>query len=158
MDWTDDGIVVAARRHGESSAVAQLLTRGHGLHAGLVRGGAGSKARGVYQTGNLVAARWRARLAEHLGTFTCEPVRSHGAALLDDALGLAGLTSACALVAATLPERHPYPALYDETLALIEAIGRDAAWPARYVRWELELLRELGFGLDLATCAATGAT
>ncbi len=158
MDWTDDGIVVAARRHGESSVVVQLLTRGHGLHAGLVRGGAGSKARGVYQAGNLVAARWRARLAEHLGTFTCEQVRAHGAALLDDPLGLAGLTSACALVAASLPERHPYPVLYDETLALIEVIGGDAAWPAVYVRWELELLRELGFGLDLTACAATGAT
>ena len=158
MDWTDDGIVVAARRHGEASVVARLLTRAHGLHAGLVRGGAGSKARGVYQPGNVVAARWRARLAEHLGTFTCEPVRSHGAALLDDPLGLAGLSAACALLAVALPERHPYPALYDGTLSLIEAIGRDAAWPARYVRWELDLLRELGFGLDLTKCAATGAT
>ncbi len=115
MDWSDDGIVLAARKHGESSAVVQLFTRGHGRHAGLARGGAGSKARGVYQPGNVVAARWRARLAEHLGSFTCELVRSHAATILDDPPRLAGLASACAVIEATLPERHPYPALYDAT-------------------------------------------
>ena len=158
MDWSDDGIVLAARRHGEASVVAQLFTRGYGRHAGLVRGGAGSRARGVYQPGNLVAARWRARLAEHLGAFTCELVRSHAAALLDDPLRLAALTSACGMLSAALPERHPYPALYGSTLALIEALAGEPAWPARYVRWELDLLRELGFGLDFTKCAATGAT
>ena len=158
MEWSDEGIVLASRKHGEASAVVQLFTHAHGRHAGLVRGGGASKARGVYQSGNLVAARWRARLAEHLGAYTCEPVKSHAAALLDDPLGLAALTSACALLAVSLPERHPYPVLYDATLSLIEALaGGEPAWPARYVRWELGLLRELGFGLDLSCCAATGA-
>ena len=157
MDWTEDGIVLAARKHGEASAVVQLFTRGHGRHAGLVRGGAGSKARGVYQAGNLVAARWRARLAEHLGSFTCELVRSHAAAILDDPPRLAGLASACAVTEATLPERHPYPALYDATRALIEVICGEADWLAEYVRWEVGLLGELGFGLDLERCAATGS-
>ncbi len=158
MDWTEDGIVLAARKHGEASAVVQLFTRGHGRHAGLVRGGAGSRARGVYQAGNLVAARWRARLAEHLGSFTCELVRSHAAGILDDPLRLAGLASACAVAEATLPERHPYPALYDATFALIEAIVDADGWATDYVRWEIGLLGELGFGLDLARCAATGGT
>ncbi len=158
MDWTEDGIVLAARKHGEASAVVQLFTRGHGRHAGLVRGGAGSKARGVYQAGNLVAARWRARLAEHLGSFTCELVRSHAAAILDDPLRLAGLASACAVAEATLPERHPYPELYDAFAAMIGALANDPAWSAVYVHWELTLLGELGFGLDLGRCAATGAT
>jgi DNA repair protein RecO (recombination protein O) len=159
MEWSDEGIVLASRKHGEASAVVQLFTHAHGRHAGLVRGGGASKARGVYQSGNLVAARWRARLAEHLGAYTCEPLKSHAAALLDDPLGLAALTSACALLAVALPERHPYPVLYDATLSLIEALaGGEPAWPALYVRWELDLLRELGFGLDLTRCAATGTT
>ncbi len=159
MEWSDEGIVLAARKHGEASVVVQLFTHAHGRHVGLVRGGGASKARGVYQSGNLVAARWRARLSEHLGAYTCEPLKSHAAALLDDPLGLAALTSACAIVAESLPERHPYPALYDATLALIEALAGGApGWPALYVRWELDLLRELGFGLDLTRCAATGTT
>ncbi len=158
MEWSDEGIVLAARKHGEASAVVQLFTREHGRHAGLVRGGAGSRARGVYQPGNLVAARWRARLAEHLGAFTCELARSHAGAFLDDPLRLAALTSACSIAEATLPERQPYPELYDALLALIEALAAEPAWAAVYVRWELGLLRELGFGLDLGRCAATGTT
>jgi DNA repair protein RecO (recombination protein O) len=158
MEWTEDGIVLAARRHGESSAIVQLFTRGRGRHAGLVRGGAGMRARGVYQPGNLVEARWRGRLAEHLGGFTCELVRGNAAAVLDDPLRLAGLVSACAIAESTLPERHPYPALYDAFLALIDALTGDASWPAVYVRWELGLLDELGFGLDLTKCAGTGET
>ncbi len=158
MDWTDDGIVLAARRHGEASALVQLFTREHGRHAGLVRGGAGVRARGVYQPGNLVAARWRARLEEHLGGYTCELLRSHAAAYLDDPLRLAALASACAVTEAALPERHPYPALYDGFGALIDALADEPAWAAVYVRWELGLLDELGYGLDLSACAATGAT
>ncbi len=158
MDWVDEGIVLGARKHGESSAIVQLFTRAYGRHAGLVRGGAGSRARGVYQPGNRVSARWRARLAEHLGAFTCELTHSHAAALLDDPLRLAGLTSACAVAEAVLPERHPYPKLYDAFLALLDALADEPAWAAVYVRWELGLLGELGFGLDLSRCAATGAT
>ena len=158
MDWVDDAIVLGARKHGETSAIVQLLTREHGRHAGLVRGGAGSRARGVYQPGNRVSARWRARLPEHLGTFTCELAHSHAAGLLDDALRLAGLTSACAVTEAALAERHPYPRLYDAFLALLAALADEPAWAAVYVRWELGLLDEMGYGLDLSRCAATGGT
>ena len=157
MDWSGQGIVLAARKHGESSAVVQLLTREHGRHAGLARGGAGARGRGVYQPGNLVAARWRARLPEHLGSFTCELGHGYSARLLDDPLRLAALTSACAVAEAALPERHPYPALFEAFVALLDALAGTPAWAAVYARWELGLLDELGFGLDLSRCAATGA-
>ena len=158
MDWTDEGIVLAARRHGESSAVVQLLTREHGRHAGLARGGSASRGRGVYQPGNLLSAHWRARLAEHLGSYSCELSRGYSALLLDDPARLAGLSSACAMAEAALPERHPYPKLYAGLVVLLEALVSSPAWAEVYARWELGLLEELGFGLDLSACAATGAT
>ncbi len=155
MEWNDAGIVLSARKHGETSAILTLLTRAHGLHAGLVRGGAGKRARGVLQPGNRVEARWRARLSEHLGTFTCELTATFAAALLDDPPRLAGLSAACAVVEAALPERQPHAAVFDGLVAFLGALGSDA-WPSAYVKWELGLLRELGFGLDLSRCAATG--
>ena len=158
MDWTDDGIVLAARRHGESSAVVQVLTRKHGRHAGLARGGRGTRGRGVYQPGNLLSLQWRARLAEHLGSYSAELNKGYAAMLIDDPLRLAGLSSACAMAEASLPERHPYPALYDAFLILLEAIVTSPDWTAVYGRWELGLLDELGFGLDLSRCASSGAT
>ncbi len=156
MDWSDEGMVIAARRHGESAAVVTLLTRGHGRHLGLARGGSGRRGRGLYQPGNVVAATWRARLAEHLGTWSCEPVQAGAAALLDRAGGLSALAAACALVDAALPEREPHATLYEATVALVGALA-EPDWAESYVRWELGLLAELGFGLDLASCAATGA-
>lgn len=155
MDWSDEAIVIASRRHGESAAIVTLLTRTHGRHAGLVRGGAGSRGRGLYQPGNTVVAHWRARLAEHLGSYSCEPLRAHAAALLDEVGALAALSSACALAEAVLPEREPHPAVYEATLKLLMALP-GSRWAEEYVRWELALLAELGFGLDLARCAATG--
>ena len=155
MEWSDEGIVLSARRHGEAAAIVSLLTRNHGRHAGLVRGGAGRRLRGVLQPGNRVAARWRARLAEHLGTLTCELSAAFAAPLLDDPLRLAGLSSACALADATLPEREPHGAVHDGLLHLIGALSGDD-WPRLYVTWEVDLLRALGFGLDLERCAATG--
>lgn len=155
IDWTDDGIVLAARKHGETSAIVTLLTRGHGRHLGLVRGGAGRRARGVLQPGNRVHARWRARLGEHLGAFTCELTHAVAASLLKDRLRLAGLSAACAIAEATLPEREPHPKVYDDLAGLLAALP-DADWPSAYVRWELALLADLGFGLDLSACAATG--
>lgn len=156
MEWSDQGIVLSARPHGEGSAVATLLTREHGRHGGLVMGGRSSRQRGTLETGTLVAARWRGRLAEHLGTFTLEPVKGYSAAWLDDPLVLAALTSACALVEAALPEHEPHPALFDGLLALFGLLDTPA-WAEAYVRWELGLLAELGFGLDLDRCAVTGA-
>ena len=156
MEWTDEGIVLAVRRHGESSAVAHLLTRDHGRHAGLVRGGAGRAARGALQPGNRLSVTWRSRLAEHLGHLTWELLGSHGTAWLHDARRLAGLSAACAMAETTLPEREPHPAAYDGLAALLQALP-DADWPSLYVHWELGLLAELGYGLDLSHCAATGA-
>lgn len=156
MNWRDEAIVLSARRHGESAAVVGLLTREHGRHAGLVRGASGTGARGVLQTGNLVAATWNARLADHLGQLKCELLRAHAADLLDDPGRLAALAAACALVEAVLAEREPHPEVFAGTTALIEALSGEA-WAAAYVHWELNLLDALGFGLELQSCAVTGA-
>ncbi len=156
MHWTDDGIVLSARPHGESSVVLQLLTRARGRHAGLVRGGQGRRARGLYQPGNLVAANWSARLADHLGNYTCELVESHAARVLDAPARLAALSAAAAVSETALPEREPHAACFEGFLALLEALPGDH-WAEVYVRWELALLAELGFGLDLESCAAGGA-
>ena len=157
MEWTEDGIVLSSRKHGESAAIVSLLTRDHGRHAGLVRGGTGQRARGIYQPGNRVRATWRARLAEHLGTYRCEPVAIAAAMLFDDAGRLGALSAACAVAESAMPERAPYPAIYDGTLALIDALDNEG-WAQLYVHWELALLAELGYGLDLAACAVTGET
>ncbi len=155
MDWTDRGIVLSARRHGESAVILALMTETHGRHLGIVQGGAGRRARGLYEPGNLVSAVWRARLEEHLGTFSCELVKAQAAPVLDDPLRLAGLSALCAVIEAALPEREAHPILYAHVSELIEAL-ETPDWPERYVGFELALLRELGFGLDLSSCAATG--
>jgi DNA repair protein RecO (recombination protein O) len=157
MDWTDEGIVLAARPHGETGLVVSLLTRGHGRHAGFVPGGISRRARPVWQPGNLVAVQWRARLAEQLGNYGGELREAHAARAMDDAAELAGLAAACAVADEALPEREPHPAMFDGFHAFLGALGHPG-WPAIYVRLELGLLQELGFGLDLAKCAATGAT
>jgi DNA repair protein RecO (recombination protein O) len=110
MEWRDTGFVLSARRHGENGLIAELLTREHGRHAGLVRGGQAPRRRAVLQPGNEVAATWRGRLPEHLGTLECELAAAHAAHLLDDADRLAALNSATALLLAALPEREPHPA------------------------------------------------
>jgi len=160
MDWSDEAIVLAARPHGEGSAIVQLLTRARGRHAGLVRGGASKRGRASVEPGNMVEATWRARLTEHLGSLTLEVVRPTAADLLDDPRRLAALAGACAVAEAALPEREPHPAAFEGTAALLAALAADDpgdVWPAAYVRWEVGLLGELGFGLDLTRCAATGA-
>jgi DNA repair protein RecO (recombination protein O) len=159
VEWTDEGIVLAARPHGEGSAVAIVLTREHGRHAGLVRGAFSGGSRGLYQPGNRVRAVWRARLAEHLGTYACEPVRGHAAAVLDDPLRLAALSAVCAVAEQALPEREPHPRVHDGLAALFDAMAMTDigdAWVAAYVRWEIGVLADLGYGLDLDSCAATG--
>ena len=156
IEWHDQAIVLSARPHGETAAVVQLLTLAHGRHAGLVRGGQGRQARGVLQSGNRVAATWRARLAEHLGAVTCELEASHAARLMDDPDRLAALISAVAVSERALPEREPHAACYEGFLALLEALEGEH-WAEAYVVWELALLAELGFGLDLGSCAAGGS-
>ena len=157
MEWSDTGIVLSARRHGENAAVVSLLTEHHGRHAGLVHGARGRRARGLYQPGNTLAARWQARLAEHLGRYTCELVRARASLLLDDPPRLAALAAVCALVEASLPERHPYPQIYVATGRLLDTLEASERWAEAVVHWELALLAELGFGLDLSACVATGA-
>jgi len=157
MEWHDVGFVVAARRHGEGGMIVELLTRAHGRHAGLVRGGQSPKTRAVLQPGNEVAAAWRGRLSEHLGTLTCELVRPHAAVLLDDPDRLAGLMAAAALISGALPEREPYPDVFASLGGLLQALDSAADWLARYVGWERALLAALGFGLDLGCCAVSGA-
>lgn len=157
MEWTDQGIVLSARPHGEGGLIASLLTREHGRHAGFVPGGGSRRARPVWQTGNLVEVSWRARLAEQLGNYSGELREPHAARALDDAVQLAGLSAACAVLDTALPEREPHPAMFDGFQALLGALGHPG-WPMIYVRLELGLLQELGFGLDLTRCAATGAT
>ncbi|UYN96980.1 MAG: DNA repair protein RecO [Enhydrobacter sp.] len=156
MDWNDEGIVLSARPHGESGLVVTLLTRLHGRHAGFVHGGVSRRARPVWQPGNLVEVQWRARIAEQLGNFAGELREPHAARVLDEASELAGLAAACALVDGALPDREPHPAMYDGFHAFLGALSH-AGWPAIYVRLELGLLQELGFGLDLANCALTGS-
>lgn len=158
MEWTDSGFILLARRHGESAAIVEVLTREHGRHAGLVRGGQSPRRRALLQPGNAVAVTWRARLPEHLGTIECELERAHAAHFLDDPERLAALAAASALVAACLPEREPHGDVYRSFAGLVDALDLEAAWAVRYVAWECDLLAALGFGLDLSCCAVTGAT
>ena len=155
MEWSDRAIVLSARPHGEGAAIATLLTRERGRHAGLVQGARTARQRGTLETGNEVAARWRGRLPEHLGSYALELDRSVAAGLLDDPLRLAALVSACALTEAALPEREPHPAAFEGLTALLGSLD-SPFWDALYVQWEVGLLQELGFGLDLSRCAATG--
>jgi len=158
MDWHDDAIVLSARSHGETSLILQLLTREHGRHAGLVRGARRARGRGVYETGNRITADWRARLADHLGTLRCELLRGYAADLIDDRARLSCLAAAAALAEAALPEREAAPNAFLGLAALLDSLAADRGWAAAYVAWELALLAELGFGLDLSRCAATGTT
>jgi DNA repair protein RecO (recombination protein O) len=159
MDWRDEGILLAVRPHGETSAIVETLTRSHGRHAGLVRGGRSAKMSPVLQPGTQLSLEWRARLAEHLGHFRIEPLHSRAGAIMEDRTALAGLNAIGALLVTLLPEREPNPDIYDRTLALADALAGGAwDWPARYAHWEVALLGALGFGLDLTRCGATGGT
>lgn len=159
MEWSDEGLVLGARRLGETDAVVELFTPVQGRRGGLVHGGAGKRRRAVVEPGATVAATWKARTEDRLGFFQpIEAVRSRSAALLDDAAALAALQAALALLQSATAERQPYPGLYEATLVLLDALAEAPDWPALYVRWEAGLLAALGYGLDLARCGATGAT
>ena len=157
MEWQGDGLILNTRKHGESSAIIDVLTRDKGRHMGLVRGGRSRTMRPVLQAGNLVNVVWRARLEDHLGTYSVDPHRMIVAGIIDDVHRLAGLTTITTL-ASLLPEREPHPRIYDASLLLIEHLQDDAIWPAVLVKWEMGLLEELGFGLDLSKCAVSGDT
>lgn len=157
MEWQDEGVVIAARPHGETSVIVELLTRQHGRHAGLVHGGRSSRMRPVLQAGNHVAATWKARTADQLGMFTLETIRPFSVEAFSDPLALAGLAALTDLTR-QLPERDPHPNLFEITQFVLGYLGDRDVWPALYVRWEIALLDELGAGLDLSKCVATGAT
>ncbi|HXC55456.1 MAG TPA: DNA repair protein RecO [Rhizomicrobium sp.] len=159
MEWTDDAVVLSVRPHGESAAILETLTRLHGRHLGLVRGGASRRTRPVLQPGNALHLHWRARLGDHLGSFTAELVKARAGDMLDSREALAGLNAFSAVASAALPEREAHAGLFEAADILLDAMRLSdfAHWGALYVRWEAGLLEELGFGLDLTRCAATGA-
>jgi DNA repair protein RecO (recombination protein O) len=156
IGWREDGTLLSVRRHGESSAIVELFTESHGRYLGVVRGGASRKLAPVLQPGAQLDATWSARLEDHIGSFTVEPVKSRSGAVMADRLALAGLNAMTALLSFTLPEREPHAPLYRRSLALFDLLGHNEAWPVVYLRWELTLLEEMGFGLDLGSCAVTG--
>lgn len=155
MDWSDEGIILSVRAHGETAAVAEVLTRAHGRTLGFVHGGRSRRLRPVLQTANHVDVAWKARLAEQLGAFTLELRRGFAAEVMHDGAALAAVSSLTTL-ARLLAERDPHPSLYEVTLFVLGFLDEPQVWPALMVRWELALLAELGFGLDLTRCAATG--
>src|SRR4051794_2102050 len=157
MEWTDEGIVLGVRRHGESSAIVELLTRAHGRHLGLVRGGASSRMRPLLQPGNTLRAVWRARLDEHLGYYQVEDIRLRAATVLASSHAVYGVTHLASL-ARLLPERDPHEDIYEMLDRMLDDFEEAGEAAVHVVRFELAMLAELGFGLDLKNCAATGET
>ena len=159
MEWTAPAIVLDARPLGEGDAIVSVMTEAHGRHRGLARGGASRRQASLWQPGNLVQARWLGRLAEQLGTLSGELVHPAAALAMEDALALAVLAACCAVADGALPEREPHPRVFAGLLGLLAGLGGErAAILTALVRWEAELLAELGYGLDLRVCAITGAT
>ncbi|MEQ9037488.1 MAG: DNA repair protein RecO [Silicimonas sp.] len=158
MEWREEGLLLSQRRHGENAAIIEVFTRSHGRHAGIVRGGASRKIAPILQPGAQLDLTWRARLEDHLGAFVVEPVKSRAAVLMNDRAMLAGLNALTALLSFALPEREAHPSLYGKSLAVLDMMEAGPFWTLGYLRWEMALLEELGFGLDLTRCAATGTT
>ncbi|MEM8538178.1 MAG: DNA repair protein RecO [Pseudomonadota bacterium] len=157
ITWQDEGVVLATRPHGETSVIVEVFSENHGRHAGVVRGGTSRKVAPTLQPGGQIAVTWKARLEEHLGSFTVEPLRSRAAAAMGDRMSLAGLNAVCGLLAQVLPEREAHGALYARTVNLLDLLGQSDIWPLAYLRWEQALLEEMGYALDLSACAVTGA-
>lgn len=157
MEWRDQGILLSSRRHGETSAIIEVFTPSQGRHAGIVRGGTSRKIAPILQPGAQLDLMWRARLEDHIGAFAVEPVRSRAAIAMGGRLALAGLNAVTALISFSLPEREAHLPLYSRTEALLDLLGQDEIWPLAYLQWELSLLTELGYGLDLSECAVTGS-
>jgi DNA repair protein RecO (recombination protein O) len=156
MEWVDEGMVLGVKRHGETSIILELMTHAHGRHLGLVRGGSSPRLRGILQPGNTVRATWRARLDEHLGLYLVEAANLRVAGFMDKAHALHGVTHLAALCR-LLAEREPHTAIYDALGAILDRLDDPQAAAPLIARFELDFLAELGFGLDLTACAATGA-
>ncbi|SLN22066.1 DNA repair protein RecO [Falsiruegeria litorea R37] len=157
LDWRDHGILLTVRRHGETAAIIDVFTEGHGRHAGVVRGGTSRKVAPILQPGAQLDLLWRARLEDHLGSYQVEPLRSRAAVALSGRLPLSGLNAVTSLLAFALPEREPHSDLYRRSEQLLDLLGQDEIWPLAYLQWEMALLDELGFGMDLSACAVTGS-
>jgi len=157
IEWRDEGALLKVRKHGESSAIIEVFTQMHGLSAGVVRGGTSRKIAPILQPGAQLDVTWKARLEDHLGSFTVEPVRSRAAQVMSDRVALAGLNAVTSVLAFVLPEREHHAALYTRTIQLLDLLGQGDVWPLAYLQWELVLLEELGFGLSLTTCAVSGS-
>ncbi|MDX3927337.1 MAG: DNA repair protein RecO [Shinella sp.] len=156
MQWSDEAIVLGVRRHGETSVIAEVMTRGRGRHMGLVRGGRSRTMQPVLQPGNSVEVTWRARLDEHLGEFRIEPLHLRAGRLMETATAVYGVQAMAALLR-FLPERDPHPHLFEMLDVILENLGDPADAGELFVRFELAVLNDLGFGLDLTECAATGS-
>jgi DNA repair protein RecO (recombination protein O) len=157
MQWTDEGIVLGVRRHGEASAILELMTRAHGRHLGLVRGGFGPRLKPILQPGNSVTATWRARLDEHLGNYTVEPMRQRASNFFASPHAIYGISHLAAMMR-LLPERDPHAGLYSVFEEVLDRLEDPVLAAPLVARFELQLLSELGFGLDLSQCAATGSS
>ena len=157
MEWEAAAVVLDTRPYGEAGARITLLTEAHGAYRGLARGGGSRAQASLWQTGNLVQARWVARLADQLGSLTAELVHPAAALAMDDPIALAMLASACAVAEGALPEREPHPGVFAGLVDLIAGLSAGAASLPSLVRWEATLLAELGYGLDLGACAVTGS-
>lgn len=158
MHWSDAAIVLSSRKYGENSAVVRVLSREHGVFAGVMRGASGKNNRGIVQSGNVVSSHWNARLEQQLGNFKFELLEAHAAHIMQDGAKLAALTSACAITELALPERHPYPKIFSALHEFLYTLNSNEDWHHDYVKFEMILLAESGFGLDLSECAATGRT
>ena len=156
MEWRDEGIILGTRRHGETSAILELMTREHGRHLGLVRGGRSRRMRPLLQAGNRVDVIWRARIDEHLGLMQVEPVSFAAARLIDQPVALYGLQLAAAHLR-LLPERDPHRGLFEVLTVILEHCDDPLVAGELLLRFELTMLEELGFGLDLKRCAASGS-
>lgn len=157
MEWRDEGLIIGVRRHGEASTIIEAMTRAHGRHLGLVRGGRSTRLRAALQPGNTIGLTWRARLDEHLGSFAVEPLSLRAGRLMESGLALAGINYLAALLR-VLPERDPHEALYEAASVIAGALDQAALAPTLVARFEAQILAECGFRLDLSRCAATGAT
>lgn len=157
MQWDGEGLIVGVRRHGESSVIAEVMVEGRGRHLGLIRGGRSSKLAATLQPGNSVQVSWRARLEEHLGTFTLELLEARAAGLIADRVKLYASQIVCEHLR-LLPERDPHDRLLGLAIRILDQQGTSLELGASVARFELILLDELGFGLDLTSCAVTGTT
>ena len=158
MEWRSVGILLATRKHGETSLIIDTFSPGYGRYLGVVKGGASRKFSPILQVGAQLDLTWKARLQDHLGSFKVELVRARTIHAMSDRILAAGLTSVSTILSGVLPERQAYDNFYRKTEDLLDLLNQPHVWPLAYLHWELELLTVLGYGLDLSKCAVTGST